>query len=365
MLKARKLTSFESAALGLEYNLADGHATFEWPDEYEFVRSRLERHFFDSLVARQGDEEIRFVESFTRLSKQSRPRHARLTPSASMSLEIAAHALRSTGRLKVGMIEPTFDNLADIFARVGLSLAPLAPEEIREGHFENASNVDALVIVWPNNPFGDGYSTHEFARLLRFAERSRVAIVFDFSFRLLSTPMATFDQYDMLTASGVQYICIEDTGKVLPANDLKVSMLSSSPELATAVETVAQDMYLATSRFSLRLNAELLDVSATVADLPASRLAMTNAEILEGSLCSLVVPPAWHISVRVLYLGKFGVDGSAIVRRAEKAGVGVLPLAPFFWSEVERGANLVRIALARDRNLFACGVEVLRQIIGV
>jgi aspartate/methionine/tyrosine aminotransferase len=348
-MRPRKLTSWELEASRLEFNLADGHANFSWPPAYERVNDRIGEIFQESLFGNQLVDERNFLEAASRLTLQSIPENVWLVPSASMSIEIVANSLRIMGCRTVALVNPTFDNLADILKRNGIELVPIEPVDLQQGNYAAIERADAVFVVWPNNPTGESITTGQYSALLIWLAEHRKTLVADFSFRLFAEGLLRFDQYKMAADCEVDWIFLEDTGKIFPTSELKVSQLSCSASHAQVVRDVVEDMFLHVSRFSLMLLTDLFSVGPVV---PAVTLARRNYNELRRNLPDLVKVNAWSLGVALVDVSPLGKTGHQIVRELRGVGVGVLPAAPFYWFDSNEGAGRIRIAFVRDEALF-------------
>jgi hypothetical protein len=101
---------------------------------------------------------------------------------------------------------------------------------------------------------------------------------------LFSQDLRSWDQYAVLRESGVSFIAIEDTGKVLPLRDLKIGTCICSADLYEDCARLHNDLLLNVSPFILKLNTEVLRL---VGEHGIDRLLATvetNRKIVRDSL---------------------------------------------------------------------------------
>src|SRR6516165_11917892 len=138
----RNLTEYEIDTLGQTYNLTDGHAFRRWSAAEEAIIDRSAQLFKNIDRRQQVEIEREYVRDFSRLARQIWDEDALgylMCFTASMAFEIIANYLRLERR-SLTLIEPCFDNLADIFRRheVPLSPFPDALLEAADDAFEHA-----------------------------------------------------------------------------------------------------------------------------------------------------------------------------------------------------------------------------------
>src|SRR6516225_1261791 len=129
----RNLTEYEIDTLGQTYNLTDGHAFRRWSAAEEAIIDRSAQLFKNIDRRQQVEIEREYIRDFSRLARQSWDEDALgylMCFTASMSFEIVANYLR-LNRLTLSLIEPCFDNLADIFRRHHIPLRPV-PDALLE-----------------------------------------------------------------------------------------------------------------------------------------------------------------------------------------------------------------------------------------
>jgi len=258
------------------------------------------------------------------------------------------------------VIHPTFDNIPALLSRCGAPMRPIEFSDVVE--LESFSDdVAALLLVLPNNPTGDCVGPAELDRIARLCAASDVDLVIDFSFRFASE-LCDWDQYEVLQASGVRFLCIEDTGKTWPVLDLKVGITVGSAGLADSVQEISEDYILNVSPFLLRLLTRYIE-----SDPQRSwrTIARGNRKALETALAgsgALLEPERGASTIAWVNLGE-NWDSDEFCRWANGEGIAVCPGGPFFWDAPELGRPYIRVALLRPRHYFAEAATGLRTLI--
>ena len=203
-----------------ELNLTDGHAYHEMPDQLVGVIDRLPELWHRAQRSTLSTIENDFRAAWCHIA--GTPSLAdgwgmRLCPTASNALDIVAAWCRAS-RLRVGLIEPIFDNLALLFRRREVPLVPLGLPSFAAaaavGTLDEAVDhtaVDALLIVNPNNPTGEDLGPESFAHIAQWCELHDITLITDNTFRYYRRD--PFDDAAITNALGCRYISFEDTGK--------------------------------------------------------------------------------------------------------------------------------------------------------
>ena len=355
--KGATLTSHQWTALRKSFNLADGHSRQGQSRVQKELLQHLPRWYLECEAASQQDIEEEFETAFFDAAGQPTAHTVGLSLhySASVAIAIAAKQLSDRGG-QVLVMHPTFDNIPALLAHHHVPMAPLACEDVIE-FGPTPSSVSALLLVIPNNPTGESIEPESFRRIAERCAREGILLVIDFSFRFISE-LHTWDQYAVLVESGVDFLCVEDTGKTWPVLDMKVGMLLASPRMRRAVTDITEDYLLNVSPFMLKLITEYIKSDPErswlrIADENRMRLrdvlAGTGADLLDGhaarSIAWVRLPDGW--------------DGDEFCCWASDHGVAMCPGGPFYWNDPEQGAGFVRIALLRPTGYFADAAEQL------
>lgn len=381
----KDITQHEIHAMQTEYNLADAHTRqSQSPTQQEIIK-RLPELWYEAEGLTQRQLEERFVEAFFRSQRQltALKTPTMLVYASSIAMVMIANYL-ALKKIKLSLLEPCFDNIYDILKNMDITLdVPLLeewlhdPENIYDNLAEHVS-ADALFIVEPNNPTGftlEGTTQfidsrkNSYKELIRYAKDYDKLLIFDFcfsSFLLEDAEPASFDVYKELEDSGISYLIIEDTGKTWPLQDTKVAMLKTSKNLHKDLFDIHTSYLLNVSPFILNLVTQYVLDSEKDNFSSVFTLLKRNREIardvLSESLLELQHSMA-NVSVAWFKIKNKSIDASELQKRIAKEGVYILPGTYFFWSDHSKGEGFMRIALARDTELFEKALRKLRTIL--
>jgi aspartate/methionine/tyrosine aminotransferase len=369
---SRKVTRAERYGLDVRFNLADAH-THQGLNEkqHDRIRSRLPEIFDATSRAKQRDLEISTYDRFMELNGQTVGKRSSplVCYSASMAMEVIANHARSAGD-KVVLVEPCFDNIPDILKRHGISLTPISPDAYADPaqivDVIEKSGANVLMLVLPNNPTGHIMGTDEFQYVCQQCESRGVTVWLDFCFRLYDSRLCTFDQYQILFESGVKFISIEDTGKIWPSLDQKISFMLSSSGLHASLLSIHDDFLLNVSPFTLGIVSSFCEVSGDLALRDFREIVAINRHALQAWLAESL--PSWisytptsRISVEFGDIGAGAHDIGGVLDAADRAGVAVLPGDAFYWAGEAGSRQHLRFALARDNQYLAEALRCLGQ----
>jgi aspartate/methionine/tyrosine aminotransferase len=354
------LTDAEVAALEEHHNLADGHAFRRWTDEELAIVERSTAIFKSVDRRRQTQIENDYLEAFFTLQRQSlRPDRFRSSMcfTASMGLEVVANYLR-LNRMSATLVEPCFDNLADILKRHHVELYVFSDEYLGASSetFQAALDAirsDAVFLVTPNNPTGSQLTRANLIALAQFCARGKKLLVLDTCFRTYLPDNDIYDQYEILIDSGVDFFVLEDTGKTWPTLEIKAPFFCVSSSIADAVSRIYSDFLLHVSPFSLALLREFILLAHQDQRRQIRDVVRLNRDVLYRDIAGTPLSPQEAPFMSVSWL-RIDADWGAIDLRDAAAadGVHVLPGRQFFWSDPSLGDKYIRVALVRDLDLF-------------
>jgi hypothetical protein len=233
----KNLTGYETDTLPQSDNLTDGHAFRRWFATEEAIIDRSAQPFKNSNRRRQFEIEREYIRDFSRLAKQMFDDNALgylMCFTASMAFEIIANYLR-LNHLSLALIEPCFDNLADIFRRHQIPLRPF-PDTLLEAPpdaFERALHTidsNAICLVTPNNPAGLALAQSNLRSLVRFCKEHHKLLILDNCFRVYLPRQLVYDQYRFVLEAGLDAVLVEDTGKTWPTSEIKAPFFAAPRE---------------------------------------------------------------------------------------------------------------------------------------
>jgi aspartate/methionine/tyrosine aminotransferase len=372
----RDLTQHEIQALKMRHNLADAHTHQSQSPAQRDIVSRLPQLWYEAEQKTQAECEQRFLDAFFRLHGQPTARaknKTMLSYAASISTVVAAMYL-ARERMSVTLIEPCFDNLHDVLSNMGVPLYPIHEQAFADvdsiyDNLRRQVKTDALFLVDPNNPTGSTllqHGTEGFAEVIRYCRDFRKLLLIDFcfaSFTLYGSGPSRFDIYEMLEDSGISYLAIEDTGKTWPVQDAKCAMLTPSDDIQRTVFDLHTSVLLNVSPFVLNMLTEYVEESIkdemhSVRDLLDENRKVARAA-LEGTALTYL-EPACNVSVAWFRIDHPTLTATELQQRGADNEVYILPGKFFLWSEPCLGEQYIRIALARDPDVFAGAMDKLR-----
>ncbi|WP_051765546.1 pyridoxal phosphate-dependent aminotransferase [Streptomyces sp. NRRL F-5135] len=363
------LTRYEHVGINQAINLADGHAHQGQNSTQRTIVADLPNIFEAAENALQATTEREFQRAFYTLAGQySAVDHPRtmLCYSASLATDLVATFLASQN-LRVGLLQPCFDNLATILRRRQVKVVPLGEEQFRPDSLDRTfaeSDNDAVFLTLPNNPTGFHLNQEQFRQVIDLCAEHRKILIVDCTFRFFA-PTPFWDQYAQLEESGISYVVVEDTGKTWPTQDLKCSILAVSADLHESVLELHNDILLNVSPFILQLlTAYLRDTERNGLQQTIWSVVRANRTSLRKALEGTVLVPAQPestISVEWVRIDHPSLRSDDLVDMLAKSQVGILPGDHFYWDDHETGSHFIRFALAREERWFATACRSLRE----
>ncbi|MFE5388232.1 aminotransferase class I/II-fold pyridoxal phosphate-dependent enzyme [Bacillus thuringiensis] len=371
MSKFTNLTRYEEIGLNQDYNLADGHAHQGQSGTQKSIISELSTIFYESELTKQKVLEKEFQYEFYKLAGQhSAIDHPRtmLCYSASLSTDLIATYLQKKN-MTVSLLQPCFDNLATILKRRNVELSPVSEDAFSSINLETTLDnitTDALFLTLPNNPTGFMLTQGELETVIKYCKKNNKLLIIDCTFRFYH-PDSFWDQYKMLEDLGVSYFVVEDTGKTFPTQDLKCSILAASEDLYEDILELHNDILLNVSPFILNLLIKYMkDMSKEGFQSTLWDIINTNRKYLRKVLENSILVPYNSdtiISVEWLQIVNDDVNSLDLLEEMRNFGLGVLPGDHFYWNNPEIGERYIRIALARNPEMFKASCDVLAEFL--
>ncbi len=374
------ITQHEIEALKTEFNLADAHTHQSQSPSQKKIVEDLPKLWYSAEQHTQYQSEQEFIEKFYTFHGQhtalKRQDEIYLVYAASISMHITATYLMQND-MNVGLIEPCFDNLHDLMKHMNVPLSPLDESlfsdsnEIYGNLVQHALGLDAIFIVDPNNPTGFSIfskSTEAFCELLRFCKDFNKLLIMDFCFSafIKVSGESRVDVYELLEGSEVSFIAMEDTGKTWPIQDAKCSTLQVSKNINNDIYNIVTSVLLNVSPFILKMITRYIEDSETDNFSSVRSVLETNRNLaikyLNGDLLKYC-PPQIHTSVAWFEISDPDINADQLQEKLKIHNVYVLPGKYFYWAHPERGQRYIRIALARDSDIFLGAMKAASSII--
>ncbi len=373
----RDITQHEILALQTEFNLADAHTHQPQSPSQRNIVARLPQLWYEAEQTTQRAMEQRFIRRFYALHRQPtalKTDKTMLFYAASVAM-LAASMFCMQKRFTVSLIDPCFDNLVDILKNLNVPLRALHEEVLYDGaqiynNLARANIGDVLCLVDPNNPTGFSLAKHGragFEEVIRYCKDFGKVLFFDFcfaAFALLDPAFGRIDIYELLEQSGVDYIAIEDTGKTWPLQDAKCALMRVSENIHADIYPIYTSILLNVSPFVLNMLSEYLSDAAQENMASVANLLHENREYLrqqvQGSIFEYV-DPVVQTSVAWLRIIDPDLTATQVQQQAYEKNVYVLPGTFFFWSRRDTGERFIRLAMARQPELFRTAVNKLME----
>ncbi|MEU6548498.1 pyridoxal phosphate-dependent aminotransferase [Streptomyces sp. NPDC046859] len=367
----RNLTQEEVDALPFELNLSDGHAFRPWTRAESDIIADSARFFRESDRRGGQEAEAEYIRRYLALGSQSYvPEYftGLMSYSASMAVEIVANLLRLRG-LSAALIEPCFDNIADILQRHRIPLQPIPETALTDGpaaleRLLGTLTADVIFLVSPNNPTGTVVGKEAFTRIVDYCRTENKLLVLDGCFRVYLSADEVYDHYGILAASGIDCVVIEDTGKVWPAAELKAPFLCVSPRLVSAVVGMHSDFLLHLSPFTVRLITEFVGLAEADGGRYLRELVVRNRALFQSTVPGSFLRPddTGKLGLAWLKVEVDGLDGEDVRKLLALRGVHVLSGERFYWWSPYLGRKHLRLALLRDPDVVHRAAEVIADL---
>jgi len=371
------LTEYELKGLESYHNLADGHAYHSLSESFSPIVEKISNiwNFTNNTPVIEAERKFKF--NFSELIDSQALNsltNFRISPTASNSIDIIAAFLKINFP-RVLLIEPTFDNLAQLLRRRGCDLIPLHEDKLLslESYEEltellDEFDFDCVFLVNPNNPTGNVLNKDLFCNLLEYCESRSKFVTVDTTFRLFGKEV--FDEYKYLQQFKVDFCVIEDTGKTWPTHDMKASMMCFSDGYRNQINEIYDEIYLCHSRFTMGLFCEIFEYTNKVSIKKAIHdPILARKKLVKNCMKTLpfeiqtnntdsILPLEW-----LSYDKNLGVtNGLELADTLSKDNLMVLPGEYFYWNKRRSNDINVRISLSRPLKVLSNSLNLLSEI---
>jgi aspartate/methionine/tyrosine aminotransferase len=333
-------------------DLADGYAEL---DPIVELRADLFSHLKSTPRRRL---EAEFLARYQRVSGESVDvNDVVFFLTASQAIGVVAKHLAAGGVRRIGIPEPTFDNLPRLLVAAGLEPVPVAEND--EALLDAAGSLDAIFLVLPNNPTGWTPSRRALAALPAAARRSGCLVVIDRTCRFLQE-----EQYPEILGAGFEWIDIEDTGKTWTTGGTKVAFVRAKSSLTLDAIWEGLDMHMkCVPALNLHIAAEVIAREDGAERI--RRAIGLNREVLVNTLGPLGFELASRpLGVALLRLPQDCALGSThLAEKVLTEGVEIMAGGRFFWHSPKAGEPFIRVSLARPTESFPHKIRALAKAI--
>jgi aspartate/methionine/tyrosine aminotransferase len=177
------------------------------------------------------------------------------------------------------------------------------------------------------------------------------------------------DQYQLVLQADIDAILVEDTGKTWPTSEIKAPFFAVSRRrgLFDRIYNFYTDFLLHVTPVGIKLLHEFIHLSEQDDLASIQAVVRTNREALYDNLAGTFLTPCERSFASVAWLRiDHQMDCMTLKQILDEHGVFVLPGSHFFWHDRRQGDRFIRVALARDADVFgeAAGLlgEVCREI---
>jgi aspartate/methionine/tyrosine aminotransferase len=354
MQTGSSLTQLMHAFGDIETNVAEGYPRFAFTASQQAIVDRLPAFMAEAQATPYSILEARAQRALLDAVGQ---RAAPVGTGRILSYYAAGVAIDIVGRClarrttRVAVIHPTLDCLPALIRSRGVEVVPFNESRMnRRDPLEGLDGVGGLYIANPNNPTGTVEDPQRLRRLAEACARRGVALAIDACFRVFD-PRAQYDHYAVLDETGVDYVILEDSGKLWPLGGVRLSFLAFPAHSRLGIPEASADLLMMAPPFST------LVVEAFGHDLAAGGMAVIHermaanraivAKALAGSAVAGLAYPESTVSMALIRLAP-GLSSTRLWGRLLRRGVSAVPGRPIWWARGGEGEHYLRIALARE-----------------
>jgi aspartate/methionine/tyrosine aminotransferase len=217
--------------------------------------------------------------------------------------------------------------------------------------------------VTPNNPTGWILGRDKLRRLASACAQAGQVLVMDCSFRG-QDDRAHYDSYQILEETGVEWVIVEDTGKLWSISELKAGFLGWSADSTLRFVKAFDEVMLSVSPVILLLVAKMA-ADARTGGFEEMRLRLEAnrrlvADVLAATPMELTDPDS-RISVARITLPPDGPQAHGAYHALVRRGIHVLPCSRFYWARPEEGDWQLRLSISRPPAMVGRAVRALAE----
>jgi aspartate/methionine/tyrosine aminotransferase len=347
------VTELMHAFAGSATNVAEGYPRFPLTHSQQLIVDRFPSFLAESMATPYAELEIRAARSLLWALGQ---RTAPIGVGRMIAYYAAGVAIDVVGRCLAGrtdtvaVIHPTLDCMPALIRSRGVDVVPFAESRLdRSDPLAGLDGVGGLYIANPNNPTGRVVDERRLRRLAEACRERGVALAIDACFRAFDL-RAQYDTYAVLDATGVDYVVIEDTGKLWPLGGIRLSFLVFAAGSKLGIPEASADLLLQAPPFSaLVVEAFARDMANGGMTAIHDRLRRNRgilADSLDGSPAATLVDTESRVSMSLIRLADR--SSTRLWGRLLRDGVHAVPGRPIWWARPNEGERYLRVALARE-----------------
>lgn len=365
-----KITLVEREAFNLSYNLADAQVYLPLGRVLEsHLQNQLPHLLQEAGAIHINQLKTTFLTTFYKnynMPSQVAEISTLFCYSATIGIEVCANLIRTSSRFarkNVGLIHPTFDATYYILKRHKANVVPVSEDDLKAdnlGDLLAKQRLEVLFLTLPNNPTGEVLSKKDFLKVCQVCKSLNILLVIDACFRFYWV-QEVYDQYALLVETGVEFVIIEDTGKIFNILDIKLGFMRYRTKIDKEIETIHLDFLLNVSKVPLIVLQQLLEKSATL-DYRQKLLAVLEHNRKQLVASGFTILNNVNVSVSLVELTGT-IDSKELEQNLTSHNVAVLSPQGYFWDNPAEGSNKLRIALARDPEYFAAGISKVCRLL--
>lgn len=365
------LTQMQLLGVASETNVAEGYPRFAPTPSQQAIVDRFPELLADSLRTPYPQLEGRAHRAFfDALGQRSAPvGSGRILSfySSTVATDVVAGCLAQRTK-RVALVNPVIDCVPALLRHRGIDLVPIGEKRLaREDPLADLEDVGAVITANPNNPTGALLRAAALRRLAESCAVRDIVLVIDACFRAFDS-RAQYDTYDVLDLTGVDYVVIEDTGKLWPTGGIKLGFVVTSAHSTLAVTEVAADILLTAPPFSVAvIEAFAVDMANGGLGTLHKRIADNRAILsdeLDGSVVAALADGDSRVSVSRIELPR-GTSSTRLWGQLLRMGVHSVPCRPFYWARPSTGERYLRIALAREPEVVRRAGRAVREALDI
>ena len=354
MQAGSSVTQLMHAFGDIETNVAEGYPRFAFTAAQQRIVDRLPNFMAEANRTPYSSLEARAQRALLdAVGQQTAP----VGTGRILSYYAAGVAIDIVGRClaqrtaRVAVIHPTLDCLPALIRSRGVAVVPFNEARMdRRDPLEGLDDIGGLYIANPNNPTGTVQDRKRLTRLAEACARRNVALAIDACFRVFDR-RAQYDHYAVLDETGVDYVIVEDSGKLWPLGGVRLSFLAHGANSGLGIAEASADLLMQAPPFSaLVVEAFAEDLAAGGMDVIHKRLETNRAILvraLDGCRLASVAYEDSLVSMSLIRLAP-GLSSTRLWGRLVRRGVSSVPGRPIWWARPGQGEHYLRVALARE-----------------
>jgi aspartate/methionine/tyrosine aminotransferase len=257
---------------------------------------------------------------------------------------------------RVGITEPGYAAYRNMMEALGAELVgiPIGPETrwvVTPEALDRVDPLDALVVASPSNPTGTAMTAAELGAVARWCDETGTQLISDEIYHGITYGVATSTAWEF----GHSAVVVQSFSKYVSMTGWRVGWLVLPRRLRTAVERLAQNLYISPPTLSQYAALGALDATAEL-ERNVARFARSRRIVMDG-LDSIGVPYAPPDGAFYVYADVSGLtsDSRTLARSwLDDLGVAVTPGTDF---DPQAGTRFIRFSYSESPDDVAEGMR--------